>query len=246
MTTGARADVCIVGGGPAGAALAIRLAQLGRRVVLAERRRVPRHRLGESLNPGVWAQLDLLGAREAVARAGFRPCRRVLMRWDSGDEEARDFAGQPGLLVDRERFDALLLDGARAHGVRVLQPAAIRGRRHNGDGWSLAVETGGRTHRLEADFLAIATGRSAAPHSGRHVVGCRTIALYADWQGAGLPAEPRLEAGDAAWYWGMPLPDGRYSTLAFVDTAWLKCNRAASPGRLFDRLMAHSRLLACC
>jgi flavin-dependent dehydrogenase len=246
MTVGARTGVCIVGGGPAGAALAIRLAQLGHSVVLAERRRLPRHRLGELLSPGVWAQLDLLGAHEAIVRAGFRPCRRALVRWESGVAEAHDFTGSPGLLVDRERFDALLRDSARAHGVPVLQPAAIHRCRRNADGWSLDIETGEGALRLEADFLATATGRSAAPRGGRRVIGCYTIALYADWQGTGLPAEPRIEAGDEAWYWGMPLPDGHYSTMAFVDFAWLRRQRAASLGPVFDRLMAHSRLFASC
>jgi flavin-dependent dehydrogenase len=246
MTTGERADVCIVGGGPAGAALAIRLARLGHSVVLAERRRSPRRRLGESLSPGVRAQLDLLGAEEAIACAGFPSCRRALLCWESGVEGARDFTGPPGLLVDRERFDALLRDSARAHRVRVLQPAAIHRRRHNADGWSLDIESGEGALRLEADFLAIATGRSAAPRGGKRVIGCHTIALYADWQGAGLPAEPRIEAGDEAWYWGLPLPGGHYSTIAFVDFAWLRHHRAASLDPVFDRLMAHSRLLAQC
>ncbi|HEY2925983.1 FAD-dependent oxidoreductase, partial [Piscinibacter sp.] len=44
-------DVCVIGGGPAGSASAIRLAQLGHRVVLVERAPRGRAHVGESLPP---------------------------------------------------------------------------------------------------------------------------------------------------------------------------------------------------
>lgn len=48
-----KADICIIGGGPAGSVLAARLAQFGLRVCLVERAEFPRRHLGESLSPGV-------------------------------------------------------------------------------------------------------------------------------------------------------------------------------------------------
>ena len=44
-----------------------------------------------------------------------------------------------------------------------------------------------------------------------------TLAVYGYWRGAKLPTMPRIEAGEDGWYWGVPLPDGTYNTLAFVD-----------------------------
>ena len=54
---------------------------------------------------------------------------------------------------------------------------------------------------------------------------------------------PRIEAGEDAWYWGVPLPDGTYNTLVFVDA---KRFRAAGEGTLTSRfldLLDRSRLM---
>jgi flavin-dependent dehydrogenase len=72
---GQRVDVCVVGAGPSGSALAIRLAQLGHDVSVIERSMFPRSHVGESLSPGIWPQLELLGVAQAVAAAGFWPIR---------------------------------------------------------------------------------------------------------------------------------------------------------------------------
>ena len=246
MSAGERTGVFVIGGGPAGAALAIRLSQLGHRVTLAERSRSARCRFGESLAPAVLAQVGLLGAADAVARAAIRPCRRTVVRWQNGDEDAPDLPGPPGLLVDRRRFDAILLALAREHGVRVLQPASVRRCWRDAQGWSLEIESGDGRFSFAADFVAIATGRSGSSRRARDVIGCRTMALYACWQGIGLPSEPQIEAGHESWYWGMPLPDGRFSTMAFVDFEWLRQHRAEPLEGTFKRLIAGTRLLAGC
>nr|WP_247369690.1 MULTISPECIES: FAD-dependent oxidoreductase [unclassified Bradyrhizobium] len=51
----------VVGGGPAGAACALTLANLRRRVVLCEAARFPREHVGVCLSPGVIHQLGFLG-----------------------------------------------------------------------------------------------------------------------------------------------------------------------------------------
>ena len=44
-------DVIVVGGGPSGSAVATRLAQRGRHVVLLEKEHFPRFHIGESMLP---------------------------------------------------------------------------------------------------------------------------------------------------------------------------------------------------
>ena len=208
------ARVCVIGGGPAGATFATRMAMLGHAVTLVERAALPRPRVGEALTPGVLPLLEPTGARRAVEAAGFPTAARVVVRWD-GPERVRDDPGARGLLVDRGRFDALLLDAARAAGVRVLQPARIVAQTAVGDGWRLDVLSDAGTEHLPADLLAEAGGRAGA---ARRTTGPRTLAVHGYWQGKALAdGPPRVEAGRAAWFWSVPLPDGRVNVLAFVD-----------------------------
>lgn len=239
------ADICVIGAGPAGSTFAARMARLGHDVCLIEREAFPRAHVGESLSPGVLPLLDVTGARASVEAAGFSKVRNVLVKWDQAPHERHD-PGPPGLLVDRGRFDQLLLEHAEALGVRVLQPATVRERRRDAAGWSLHIETQGRSLELHASFLAEAGGRAAPFPSRRRRTGCRTLALYAYWRGRTLPRAPRIEAGTDAWYWGVPLPDGSYNTLVFVDVAQFRTRAPRDIGGQFHALIERSELMAGC
>jgi flavin-dependent dehydrogenase len=241
----ATTDICIIGGGPAGSVLAIRLAQLGHDVCLVERTAFPRRHLGESLSPGVLPLLATMGLRAAIAAAGFTPVRSVTVNWDQGTQQREDPSGQ-GLLADRGQFDRLLLDHARVLGVQVFQPATVTEKALRDDGWNLRIKTDGGALELRAAFLADATGRSAWLRSHRRPTGCRTVALHAYWQGRGLPTQPRIQAGEAEWYWGVPLPNDVYNTLVFVDAARFRANRASLLSVGFHALIERSGLLAGC
>ncbi len=230
--------VCVIGGGPAGAVFALRMAELGHAVTLVERSPFPRRRLGEALTPGVIPLLQAVGAKDAVERAGALPIARIRHLWDGPARWRTDSAAQ-GRVLDRGRLDALLLEHARAAGVEILQPARVVEQAGAAAGWTLAIATPEGVERREADFLALATGRG-----GRTVAeGPRTIAAHAYWRLATPSAEPCIEAGAAAWYWGVPLPGGLYNTLVVCGPQTLR----AAPGRTlearFSALLARSRLL---
>jgi flavin-dependent dehydrogenase len=228
--------VCVVGGGPAGSTLAARLAQLGHEVCLIERRAFPRRHVGESLSPGVLSLLELTAARPIVEDAGFWPVESVFVKWGDGVQERRNPV-HAGLLVDRGRFDQLLLERARALGVRILQPAVVVERSPHNLGWRLRVESDGCAFELNASFLADASGRATSRSKSRKTVGHRTLALHAYWSSDSLPRTPMIEAGADAWFWGVPLPDGTYDTLAFVDTASFRADAGAPLGERFAALL---------
>ncbi len=233
-------DICIIGGGPAGTVLAARLAQFGLGVCLVERVSFPRRHLGESLTPGVLPLLKSIGAGPALAAACYPRVRRVQLNW--GMELGwRDPEGG-GLLVDRGHFDALLLEHARTCGVRILQPAVLEDWGPSDAGWRLMVRHQGHRVELDARMLADASGRAGVLGRRRHRTGPMTLALHGYWTGSGLPDHPRIEAGADAWYWGVPLPDGVYNALVFIDPRDLR----AMPGNLTDRfhtLIGRSSLL---
>lgn len=216
-----------MGGGPAGSIFAVRMAQLGHQVDLIESAVFPRPHLGESLSPGVLTLLLSLGAEGALA--GAHPARRVEVVWE-GPLVIRENEREEGMLVDRGCFDRRLIDHARALGVHVHQPAKIVERRRNEAGWTLAIETEEGSRHLDVDFLADARGRSGASAWRKEMVGPATLALHAYWKGSGLPQHPVIQAGDDAWFWAVPLPDGTCNVQVFVDARAF----GAAPGDTLD------------
>lgn len=233
-------DICIIGGGPAGSVLAARLAQLGWNVGLLERSPFPRRHLGESLSPGVIPLVESIGAGPVIERASFTPVKRVDVIWE--EKRSRVDPKELGRLVDRGPFDLMLLNHARECGARVWQPATVRQLKRGPEGWILSVAEGGRLTEIRARFLADATGRTGLLPRRRLRTGPKTLALHAYWTGTGLPEQPRIEAGTDEWYWGVPLPEGLYNTLVFLDPG----NLRAMPGTLeekFHRLLTASSIL---
>jgi flavin-dependent dehydrogenase len=218
-----RYDVCVVGGGPAGASLGLRLAQLGRRVAVVERMAFPRPHVGESLAAGIRPLLDVLGVEEAVSAAGFQSSAWATVSW-AGEPRRFEVPGGPGLLVDRGRFDALLLQATAAMpSVKVYQPARVLGAERRDDCWKIALDSG---ETLRASYLADAAGGAhlrLSPRGDagrRQLLGARTLALYAYWDlgGEGNEAcDSLVESAREAWYWGAPLPGGLFNAIVFVD-----------------------------
>lgn len=230
--------VCVIGGGPAGAVFALRMAALGHAVTLVERAAFPRRALGEALTPGVRPLLDTVGAGDAIEAGGGLPVARIRHLWD-GPAQWRDGGQAAGCTVDRGRFDARLLDHARAAGVEVLQPARVLARDETEAGWSLTVAAPEGLRRVDADFLAIATGRSGR---GRPE-GPAAVAAHAYWRLKGAGPAACIEAGADAWYWGVPLPGGLYNTLVVCRPETLRAAEGASLADRLAVLLARSRLL---
>ncbi|HET6638038.1 MAG TPA: NAD(P)/FAD-dependent oxidoreductase [Gemmatimonadota bacterium] len=125
-----KADVVVVGGGPAGASAAIRLARRGVDVCLLDRARFPRAKpCGEFLSPGATPLLEELGVREAVEAAGALRLERVridahgaVVELDFPDDE-----GAPpwGYSLSRLALDAILVEAARTAGARVHEGTRV-------------------------------------------------------------------------------------------------------------------------
>jgi flavin-dependent dehydrogenase len=210
-------EVCVIGGGPAGAALACRLATLGHSVVVVERDRFPRPHIGESVSPGVWPLLEMLGARTAVEAAGFPRAIEAHVRWGT-PETRRLTTAEPSISVDRGVFDQLLLSRAEAAGAMILQPARARPPTAAPGVWEVPVATADGPHTVRARFVADASGRAHVLGGHRRRTSPRTVALHALWSGVeSHVGQTRVEAQPESWLWGAHLPGGAFRAMAFVE-----------------------------
>jgi flavin-dependent dehydrogenase len=234
-----RAGVCVLGGGPAGSAIALRLAQLGHSVAVLEKARFPRPHVGESLAPDILGILDALGIRGTVERQDFLRPDAAIIRWPA-ETAVRTTAGAPGFQVDRAYFDLLLLREAAAAGAIVVQPfECLAVERIEGGGWRVS----GRAESVEARYLVDATGRRGRLGRRKQRISESLFALYAYWREA-RPTGPetRVEAGESEWYWGAPLPDGTFNATVFLDPS--RCGTGRE--QLYERLLRNSGLLKGC
>lgn len=121
-----QADVLIIGGGPAGAACALWLAQAGHEVLLVEKKRYPREKTcGDGLTPRAVRQLFDMGLATELATyhrfVGLRSVafgRTLELRWP-------EVAGLPdhGYVVTRRDLDAMVASRAEKAGAVLWQEA---------------------------------------------------------------------------------------------------------------------------
>jgi flavin-dependent dehydrogenase len=241
-------EVCVLGGGPAGATIAYCLAHLGHAVYLVERMPFPRAHIGESLAPSILPLLERLTLRERIEQGNFLRPRRAIVRWHDATDHLESHTGEPGFQVDRGRFDALVLEAAREVGVRVLQPARAMPPCHESLGqWRIPIEHQGKISAIGARFLVDATGRRALLAGRRNRGTPPTLALYAYWCSTGIEGdETRVEAGPDMWFWGSPLPDSTFNATVLLDADESGISGRRDLESHYRSLLAQSVLLHSC
>ncbi len=238
MTADHRAQVVVVGGGPAGSATAYFLARAGVDVLLVDRAQFPRDKpCAEYLSPQASRILNEMGVLERLELSGAAQLTGMDIRAPNGCTIHGEFAAQHGfhgfrdrgLALRRTLLDATLLDAARSAGARVLERTSVRDLLRDGSGRVTGVAALSREgHPLElranlivgADGLRSIVGRRAALiRVGRHP---HRVALVTHFEGiAGMTTHGEMHvAPRGRGYVGLaPVGGGLVNVAVVVPTA---------------------------
>ncbi|HET9872478.1 MAG TPA: tryptophan 7-halogenase [Propionibacteriaceae bacterium] len=223
------ARVVIVGGGPAGAAVALSLARTGLTPIVVEAQAGSQLKVGECLPPSVNPLLRQLGLVDHVSRAGL-PSHGNRYMWGSDEASERDFifgAAGAGWQLDRRRFEEELAGAAVAAGAGWRFRHRLVGcSRERGGGWQLTINTGRGVDVCQADFVVDASGRAAR---FARLLGVRRI-RYDRLVGLStyLQRDPRarrqdedsltvVEAVAGGWWYSARLPGGKLIAAYLTD-----------------------------
>jgi flavin-dependent dehydrogenase len=228
-------DCVVVGGGPAGTAAATLVAEAGYSTLLAERQRVPRCHVGESLMPECRGVLERLGVLEAVQQHGFGKKTGVqFVSADGGVSQSFFFqerdASESSLAwnVERAAFDRLLFENARSRGAVCLDQTVVLDVLMEGDcvqGVKLTLEEG-KPCLVRCRVLIDATGQQALLGTRLGLVRRDSelpgAAIWGYYRNARRETGPHAGAtvllhttDKSSWFWCIPLAD-EFSSIGVV------------------------------
>jgi len=217
-------DCIVIGGGPAGSTVSTLLAQYDHSVLLLEKSRFPRHHIGESLMPQTYWVFKRLGMLPKLAASDFTSKESVQFVSSSGhdsqpyyftDRDPSDYSMT--WQVKRDRFDKMMLDNAREHGVEahegiMVKEVLFEGTRAVG----VRAMIDGQLRSIACKVVIDATGVNALLSKQLGIregePGLKNAAIYAYWKGAHRDAGRNAGAtlviytpDKLGWFWSIPL-----------------------------------------
>jgi len=220
-----QADVCVIGGGPAGSAAALTLVRYTKhQVLLFEASGYETARVGETVSAGIVPLLAYLGADAILSDQATLPAFGTAAAWGSERLIERDFIftgrGQ-GLHLDRRRFDEAL-----AGCVPGLHTGSqVREVTRQDNGWVLTVEGPDGVWQAFARIIVDATGRQAriARRLGaQRAVTDRLVGLVCHVELPEREHSTLVETEPQGWWYTAPLPQGRAVAALMTDADLLR------------------------
>ncbi len=254
-------DVLVIGGGPAGSAVATLLAERGRNVVILEKEHHPRFHIGESLLPQSLPLLGKLGILDEVHNsigllkpgAEFfsddHPNHHQIYHFGKAWDKTWPYAYE----VRRSAFDEALFRNAARKGAQTLEGmrvTQVRFRR-GAPSFVWARDDNGSQHQWKARFIVDASGRdtllSARLGLKRKNRRHNNAAVFGHFRN--VPRPSGEDAGNICvywfehgWFWVIPLRDGITSVGAVCWPEYLK-TRECPPAEFLLRTIALSAAL---
>ena len=246
-------DVVVIGGGPAGAALATFCQRAGHSCLVLERSLFPRYHIGESVIPQTYGTLERLGLLEALQASSYPKKYSVRFIPESGQDvepfyfsETIEGPGSQTWQVERSTFDQLCLDNAAASGVEVRMRAGVRQVLFEEDrAVGVRIQNPGKDPQdIGARVVVDASGRSTVIGNQlglkRPVPGLKKMSIWSYYKGG-----KRLQGIDEGettaiiipqrgWFWYIPLPADQVSVGVVASPEYL-LREAGNFQEIFDR-----------
>ncbi|MFZ6770930.1 FAD-dependent oxidoreductase [Undibacterium sp. Di26W] len=257
-----RFRVAIIGGGPAGSACALALAQRGvSNVVLIEAHDYSQFCIGESIPPESLRLFQALEIDQAFLLEGHAPCYGSCSYWGSDKRGYNDTLMNPfghGWHLDRRKFNRFLAGQAQSRGVELRVNTMLKdviSSVASGYELHLAEKTSTTPDqtRIHADFVIDASGPRAvfarkcgSQKRNAHALVClaRRFAITdTQVEKNGLT---HLEAVRHGWWYGANLPDATLLLAFYSDANTVKAQQLQQI-QAWDALMAaapHTQKLA--
>ena len=234
-------DALVIGGGPAGASAAFRLASAGRSVLVCERERFPRFHVGESLLPVNVPLFREMGVEDELRAAGCVAKHGASIVDATGEfgtrvsfSEAVTPIATSTFQVERARFDQILLNAAERAGAETRDGCQVVDATRQDDAWEVRTRSDGETRCHRARWLIDASGRDTFLASRQRekemLADHRRLSLFAHfenvWRGDGeTHGDTVLVRMADGWFWLIPIDEKRTSVGVVLEA---EAFRAAS------------------
>lgn len=247
-------DVIIIGGGPAGCSAAAILAEAGRDVLVLERDKFPRYKVGESMIPFTYHPLKRLGLIDKMRESHFvkkysvqfvAPSGKVSQPFYFSSRYDEDVAQTWQVL--RSEFDQILMDNARSKGASILEEVQVEGLISE-DGVTKGVRgtlSDGTAMEWTATMTLDCSGKEAFAATRKRWRKrdpfLNKVAVWTYYRGAlrdeGIDAGATTVAfvPEKGWFWYIPQHDDMVSVGVVAEGKYLTREGIKDPSAIFKR-----------